>query len=95
MKSNNINFIYTIRFAAITLIIVRMVAVTSASRYITSAPRYQSRSSMYIQGMIPRKFTEFAEAVSIGLAAQNITTNVATLFSDFSFGYMLVPELGI
>ena len=37
---------------------VNMVSVTSASRYITSAsryhPRYQSRSSMYIRGLIPR-----------------------------------------
>ena len=46
-----------------------MVSVTSASRYITSAshyhPRYQSRSSMYIRGLIPRNFAELAEAVSI------------------------------
>ena len=48
---------------------VNMVSVTSASRYITSAPcfhpRYQSRSSMYIQGLIPRNFAELAEAVPI------------------------------
>ena len=68
-----------------------MVAVTSASRYITSASRYQSRSSMYIQGMILRNFAELAEAVPIGLAAQNITPNVATLFFDFRFGYLLIP----
>ena len=47
-----------------------MVSVTSASRYITSAsryhPRYQSRSSMYIRGFIPRNIAEFAEAVPIG-----------------------------
>ena len=46
-----------------------MVSVTSASRYITSAsryhPRYQSRSSMYIRGLIPRNFAELAEAVPI------------------------------
>ena len=39
---------------------VNMVSVTSASRYITLAscypPRYQSRSSMYIHGLI---YTEF------------------------------------
>ena len=44
-----------------------MVSVTSASRYITSAsryyPHYQSRSSMYIRGLIPRNFAELAEAV--------------------------------
>ena len=48
---------------------VKMVSVTSASRYITSAshyhPRYQSRSSMYIRGLIPRNFAELAEAVPI------------------------------
>ena len=47
-----------------------MASVTSASRYITSAsryhPRYQSRSSMYILGLIPRNFAEMAEAVQIG-----------------------------
>ena len=47
-----------------------MVSVTSASRTITSAsryhPRYQSRSSMYISGLIPRKLAELAEAVPIG-----------------------------
>ena len=39
---------------------VNEVSVSSASRYITSAsryhPRYQSRSSMYIRGLIPRNF---------------------------------------
>ena len=43
--------------------------MTSASRYIMSAsrdhPRYQSRSSMNIRGMIPRNFAELAEAVPI------------------------------
>ena len=46
-----------------------MVSVTPASRYITSAsryrPRYQSRSSMYIRGLIPRNFAESADAVPI------------------------------
>ena len=40
-----------------------MVSVTSASRY---HPRYQSRSSMNICGLIPRNVTELAEAVPIG-----------------------------
>ena len=48
-----------------------MVSVTPASRYITSAsryhPRYQSRHSMYIRGLIPRNFAELAEAVPIGV----------------------------
>ena len=42
-------------------------SVTSKSRYITSAsryhPRYQSRSSMYICGLIPQNFAKLAEAV--------------------------------
>ena len=49
---------------------VNMVSMTSASRYIKAAsryhPRYQSRSSMYIRGLIPRNFAELAEAVPIG-----------------------------
>ena len=49
---------------------VNMVSVTSASSYITSAslyhPRYQSRFSMFIHGLIPRNFAELAEAVGIG-----------------------------
>ena len=48
-----------------------MVSVTSGSRYITLAshypPHYQSRSSMYIRGLIPQNFAELAEAVPIGL----------------------------
>ena len=42
---------------------------TSVSRYITSPsryhPRYQSRSSMYIYGLIPRNSAELAEAFPI------------------------------
>ena len=37
--------------------------MTSASSYY---PRYQSRSSMYIRGLIPRNVAELAEAVPIG-----------------------------
>ena len=44
---------------------VGMVSVMSTSRYVTSASRYQSRSSMYIQGLIPRNTTELVEAVLI------------------------------
>ena len=54
-----------------------MVSVASASRYITSAsryitpasryqPHYQSKSSMYTCGRIPRNFAELVEAVPIG-----------------------------
>ena len=48
---------------------INTMSVTSASRYITSAsryhPRYQSRSSMYIRGLIQRYFAELADAVPI------------------------------
>ena len=40
-----------------------MVSVTLAFRYLTSASCYQSRSMMYIRGLIPPNFTELAEAV--------------------------------
>ena len=56
-----------------TCYFLNMVSVTSASRYITSEsryhPRYQSRSSMNIRGLIPRNFAELAEAVPIGFLA--------------------------
>ena len=62
----------SVRFVAITLVTVNMVSVTSASRDITSAsryhPRYQSRPSMYIRGLIPRNISKLAEAVPIGQA---------------------------
>ena len=48
---------------------VNMVSVTSSSRNITSAsfyhPYYQSRSSMYMCGLIAWTFTELADAVPI------------------------------
>ena len=46
-----------------------MVSVTSVSCYITLASRYhssyQSRSSMYIRGLIPRNVAELAVVVPI------------------------------
>ena len=51
----------TVCFAAITLVIV----LACASHYVTSASRYQSRSSMYIRGLIPRNSTELAEKVRL------------------------------
>ena len=42
-----------------------MVSVTLALRKATSASRFQSRSSMYIRGLIPRNSTELAEAFPI------------------------------
>ena len=71
---NNINFIYNFIYNRLFCCsqicnCVNMVSVTSASRNITSAscyhPRYHSRSSMYIRGLIPRNFDELAEAVPI------------------------------
>ena len=51
--------------------------MTSASSYITSAscyhPRYQSRFSMYIRGLIPRNFAELADVVPIGMINQGIS----------------------
>ena len=50
-----------------------MVSVTSASSYVTSASRYQSRYSMFmcIRGLISRSSTELAEAVPIGSIAKS------------------------
>ena len=62
---------------------VNMVSVTLASRYITSAsryhPRFQSRSSMSICGLIPRNFAELAEAVPIDLLS-DIKITLKSLF---------------
>ena len=53
---------------------VNMVSVTSASRYITPASRYhqryQSRSWMYICGLMPWNFAELVEAVLIVPASE-------------------------
>ena len=62
-----------------------MVSVTSASRYITPAsryqPRYQSSSSMYIRGLIPRNFAELAEAVPIDITSKDSCNLVAPINS--------------
>ena len=70
IEKKHINFICNGLFCCShTCYCVNMVYVTSALRNITSAsryyPRYHSRSSMYIRGLIPRNFTEFAEVVPI------------------------------
>ena len=60
----HINFIYNrLFFCNHTCYCVGKVSVTPVSRYVTSASRNQSRSSMHIRGLIPRKSTELAEAV--------------------------------
>ena len=55
---------------------VDMVSVTPVSRFITPAsryhPRYQSRYSMYIHGLVPRNSAELAEAVPIGSESQQL-----------------------
>ena len=59
---------------------VNMVFLSSAPRYITSASRYhtryQSRSSLYIRGLIPRNFAELAEAVPIASLTERLNPNV-------------------
>ena len=57
LKIAKVSFI-TVCFAAIALVsfCVDMVSMTSASRKETSASRYQSRSSMYTRGLIPRNW---------------------------------------
>ena len=49
--------------------------MTSASRYPTSVSRYQSRSTMYIRGLILWNSMELAEAVPIARA--RVFSNVA------------------
>ena len=61
----NINCIYNHLFCCNqTCYCIGMASVTSAFRHVTSAsryhPRYQSRSSMYIRGVIPRNFEKLA-----------------------------------
>ena len=47
---------------------VGMIFVATASRYVTPASRYQSRSSMYIQGLIPQNSTEIHVAKAVPIA---------------------------
>ena len=74
---------------------VYIVSVTSAPRYITPAsryhPRYQSRSSMYIRGLIPRIFAELAEVVPI-----NAGPEAFHLYSKikFQFRFLLLVSFG-
>ena len=57
LKEQNINFIYNRLFCCHhSYYCVGMVSVMSASRYVTSASRYQSKSSMFIRGLIPRNW---------------------------------------
>ena len=69
---------------------LNMVSVTSASRYITPASRYQSRyqsrSSMYISGLIPRNFAEFAETVPIGTTLEKQLEPISIAYRGRSVG---------
>ena len=50
-----------------TFYCVCMVPMMSASHNVTSAPRYQSRSSVNIRDLIPRYLMVLAEAVPMGI----------------------------
>ena len=66
LLEKNMNFIYSRLFCCNhTCYCVGTVSVTSASHYVMSASHYQSRSSMYIRGLIPRNSTELVEAVQM------------------------------
>ena len=95
----NIIFIFKRSFCRKhTCYCVNMVYMTSASRY---HPRYQSRSSMYIQGLIPRNFAELAEAVPIEthyirelLVSFNLqTSNESNKVAKIRNRYNQVPHL--
>ena len=81
-------------FSIKSLYCVNMVSVTSASRYITSAsryqPRYHSRSSMYIRGLIPRNFAELAEAVTIAYYDGDDATEAGTMMVAVYEVYMMI-----
>ena len=57
-----------------------MVSVTSASRYVTSESRYQSRHSMYIRGLITCNSMEIAEVFPIALEQMSHTVNSGASF---------------
>ena len=59
-----------------------MVSVTSASRYVTSASRYQKRPSMNIRG----DSTEFADAVPIErtTSPMNLVLNTRAVYLSMS-----------
>ena len=65
LKKKHINFIYNCLFCCnYTCYCVGMVSLTPASRYVTSAS-HQSRSSVYMGGLIPRNSKTLAGAVLI------------------------------
>ena len=74
-----------------------MVSVMSALRYIKPAsryhPLYQSRSLMYIRGLIPRNFTESAEAVPIGLIICKNHEMLVDMYAKAVLHYRATNEL--
>ena len=83
-----------------------MVSVASASRNITSAscyhPRYQSRSSMYIRGLIPRNFAELADAVPISMVgvseeveSQRMASGIVQAFYEFCIRFIQTLEVHV
>ena len=98
-KKTHLDFIYgilwivvTVCFAAIELTIycIGMVSVTSASRYLTSTSRYQSRPSMYIRGLIPRNSMELAEAFQIEILSSGYQVYKC---NKQLYSYILNPQL--
>ena len=88
----NINFIYNLFCCNYACYCVCMISLTSVSRYVTSASRYQRRSLMYIWGLISRNSTELAEAVPI--ASWRLRTHVIvkmreTLLTENIINYYL------
>ena len=69
VKYRYTSFIIIVCLAAIALVIV-----------LTSASRYQSKSSMYIRGLIPRNSMELAEAVPIELLVRGVIKVLHILF---------------
>ena len=86
----NINFIYNCLFCCNhTCYCVNIVSVVSASRYIKSAtgyhPYYQSRSWMYIRGLIPQNFVELTEIVPIVCVCATSGINIRAQNYKFIF----------
>ena len=79
-----------------------MVSAMSASRYVTSASNYQSRSSMYMRGLIPLNSTELAEAVLIAIITlvdyyidqpSALVNNIQKLTTYSQFKYAKLGEI--
>ena len=72
IEKNNTHFIYNPLFwCNHTCYYVGMVSVTSALHYVAEASRYQSRSSMYTQGLIPWKSRNWQRQFQLMLASLN------------------------